>query len=62
MKGLGRILAVLGIIVIIVGLVNHFAVHFLGSMKGGSTIILIVGVVLLVIGAVLYLLPRKASA
>lgn len=62
MKNLGGILAVIGIIVVVLGLLNHTALHFLGSMKSGSTYMIIGGGVLLVIGVVLFVMPRKASA
>jgi len=62
MKGLGGILAILGIIGIVLGLVNHYVKNFLGSAGHASIYIAIVGVVLLIIGVVLYMMPRKAAA
>lgn len=62
MKGLGGILAVIGIIVLILGVVNHFVKNFTGSTTHMSVILGVVGVVLLVIGVVLTMMPRKASA
>ncbi|MGH2515647.1 MAG: DUF6131 family protein [Ktedonobacterales bacterium] len=62
MKGLGGILAVLGIIGIVLALVNHFVKNFAGSGSHTSIIIAAVGVVLLVIGLAMFAMPRKASA
>lgn len=62
MKGLGGILAIIGIIGIVLGLVNHFVKNFLGSAGHASTIIAIVGLVLLIVGVVMYMMPRKAAA
>ncbi len=62
MKGLGGILAVIGLIVVVLGLVNHFVKNFLGSAGHASTIIAIVGAVLLVIGLVMYMMPSRARA
>lgn len=62
MKGLGGILAVIGLIVVVLGLVNHFVKNFLGSAGHASLIIAVVGAVLLVIGAAMYMMPGKARA
>jgi uncharacterized membrane protein YczE len=62
MKGLGGILAVLGVIGIVLGLINHFVKNFAGSAGHVSIIIGVVGLVLLIIGVVLYMMPRKAAA
>ena len=62
MKGLGGILAAIGVIVVIVGLLNHYVLHLLAGVKNGSTYLIVAGAVVLVVGVVLYLLPRKASA
>jgi hypothetical protein len=62
MKGLGGILAVLGVIGIVLGLLNHFVKNFVGSAGHASIIIGVVGLVLLIIGVVLYAMPRKAAA
>ena len=62
MKGLGGILAVLGVIGIVLGLVNHYVKNFVGSAGHASIIIGVVGLVLLVIGVVMFAMPRKAAA
>lgn len=62
MRGLGTILAVIGVIAIILALVNHFVTNFLGSISHGTIYIGVLGVVLLVIGVVLSMTGRKAAA
>lgn len=62
MKNLGALLAIIGLIGIVLGLVNHYVKNFLGSAGHASTIIGIVGLVLLIIGVVIYMMPRRARA
>lgn len=62
MRGLGTIIAIIGVIAIILALVNHFVTNFLGSATHGTIYIGVVGVVLLVIGVVLTMMGRKAAA
>ena len=62
MKGLGGILAVIGVIVVVIGLVNHFVKNFLGNAGHASLIIAVVGAVVLVLGLVMYMMPGKARA
>lgn len=62
MKGLGTILAIIGVIGIILALVNHFVTNFLGSASHGTIYIGIAGVVLLVIGLILTMTGRRAAA
>jgi protein-S-isoprenylcysteine O-methyltransferase Ste14 len=60
MKGLGTILAIIGVLVVILAAVNHFVKNFMGSASHMSLIIGVVGVVLLVIGVVMSMRPAKA--
>ena len=53
MRSVGIVLAIVGIVVLVVGLLNHFALHFTGNTAHASIIIGVVGVVLLIIGVVL---------
>ena len=60
MRGAGMGLLVLGIIVVVLGLVNHYVLK-LNPMAHTSTVILGVGVVLAVIGlAMAFFMGRKA--
>ncbi len=60
MRGAGIGLLVLGIIVVVLGLANHYVLK-LNPMAHTSTVILGVGVVLAVIGlAMAFLMGRKA--
>lgn len=52
MKGLGGILAIIGVLVIVAGLVNHFAAKFI-TMTHSSVYIAVVGLVVLVVGIVM---------
>jgi hypothetical protein len=61
MKALGPILAVIGLIVGVVGLVNHFATHLV-PIAHGSTILGVVGAVVLIAGAAMMMMGRKAAA
>jgi hypothetical protein len=62
MRSVGIVLAVIGIIVLAAGLVNHFAVHFLKTTSHASLIIAAVGGVLLVIGVVISMMGSGAKA
>ena len=46
----GLVLAVVGVLIIIVALVNHFVANFTGSFAHGTIILGAVGVVVLLIG------------
>jgi uncharacterized membrane protein len=62
MRSVGIVLAVLGIVILAAGLVNHFAVHFMASTAHASLIIAAIGGVLLVIGVVMSTMGRGAKA
>jgi hypothetical protein len=62
MRSVGVVLAVLGIVILAAGLVNHFAVHFMGSTSHASLIIGAIGGVLLVIGVVMSTMGSRAKA
>lgn len=62
MRGLGTILAIIGVIGVVLALVNHFVKNFLGSATHGTIYIGIAGVVLLVIGLALTMTGRRAAA
>jgi len=61
MKALGPALAVIGIVVIIVGALNHYAVHA-NPVAHTSTILGVVGAVVLIAGGALMLMGRRAAA
>lgn len=61
MKGLGTILAIIGIIIAIVAVVNHFAAIFAKGQAHTDLYIGIVGVVVLVIGALLYMMGGRSA-
>lgn len=56
----GLVLAVIGLLIIIVAVVNHWVSNFTGSFAHGSIIVGVVGAVLLLIGA--FLATRGSSA
>lgn len=60
MRALGTILAIIGIIVIVLGVVRHFSAYILPSTAHASIILAVVGVVVLVIGAGLAMTGRRA--
>jgi len=62
MRSVGIVLAIVGVIVLVVGLINHFAVHFLGSISHASLIIGAIGGVLLVIGVVMSMMGGTKAA
>ena len=62
MRSVGIVLAIVGVIVLVVGLINHFAVHFLGSTSHASLIIGAIGGVLLVIGVVMSMMGGTKAA
>ncbi len=59
MRGLGIILAIVGVILIVAGVVRHFSSFVLSSTTHASIYIAVVGVIVLVVGA---LLSRSGSA
>jgi len=61
MRGAGYGLLVIGIIVVVLGLVNHFVLHA-NPFAHSSTIILGVGVVLAVIGAAMSFMGGRSAA
>lgn len=60
MRGGGFTLLVIGVVLLIVGLVNHYAIHA-NPIAHTSTIVLGVGVVAAVIGAVLALFLGRSK-
>jgi len=62
MRSVGIVLAVVGILVLVAGLINHFAVHFMGTTSHASLLIGVVGGVLLIIGVVLSMMRGNAKA
>jgi hypothetical protein len=62
MRSVGIVLAVVGIVILAAGLVNHYAVHFMGSTAHASLIIGAVGGVLLIIGVVISMMSGGAKA
>lgn len=62
MRSVGIVLAVLGIVILAAGLVNHFAVHFMKATSHASLIIGAIGGVLLVIGVVMSMMRSGAKA
>lgn len=62
MRSVGIVLAVVGILVLVAGLINHFAVHFMGATSHASLLIGIVGGALLIIGVVLSMMRGNAKA
>ena len=56
----GLVLAVIGALLIILALVNHFVANFTGSFSHGTIIIGVVGVVVLLIGG--FLMMRSPAA
>lgn len=61
MRGLGTILAIIGVIAILFALLNHFALKAI-NITHGDIYIGIIGVVLLAIGAFMSMSGRKAAA
>lgn len=61
MKGLGTVLAIIGILIIIVAAINHFASHTL-NFGHATTYVGIVGVVVLVIGALIFMMGGRKAA
>lgn len=62
MRGLSYVLLVLGVIVAIVGLLNHFALH-MNPIAHTSTILVAVGAVLAIIGVLtMFMGGSKAAA
>ncbi len=61
MRGTGFALLAIGVVLLLVGLVNHFAVHA-NPIAHTSTIVLGLGVVLAVIGVVMSFVMGRANA
>lgn len=61
MRGIGTVLAIIGVIVILFALANHFALKLL-TLTHGDIYIGIIGIVLLAIGAFMTMSGRKAVA
>ncbi|MGO8946827.1 MAG: hypothetical protein ACLQUY_03995 [Ktedonobacterales bacterium] len=61
MRSVGIVLAIVGILVVVAGLLNHFALHFTGSSAHASVIIGAVGAVLLIIGVVILMMGGGAK-
>ncbi|PWT77733.1 MAG: hypothetical protein C5B60_02190 [Chloroflexi bacterium] len=62
MRSVGIVLAVVGIVVLAAGIVNHFVKNFMGSSSHASLIIGAIGGVLLVIGVVMSMMSSGAKA
>ena len=62
MKGLGTILAIIGIIVAIIGVANHFVALFAKGQAHTSLYIAVVGAVIFVIGLILLMMGRRTAA
>jgi len=60
MRGLSYVLLVVGIIVVVVGLLNHFALHK-NPVAHTSTIAVAIGAVLAVIGVVMMLMGGRSA-
>lgn len=60
MRGTGFIVAAVGVLFLLIGLINHFAIHA-NPVKHTSTIALGVGVVVAVIGLVLAFFVGRAK-
>jgi hypothetical protein len=56
----GLALAVIGAIIIVAALVNHFVANFTGSLAHGTIILGVVGVVVLLVGT--FLMSRTSAA
>jgi hypothetical protein len=61
MRGLSYVLLVLGVIIAILGLLNHFVIHA-NPIAHTSTITIAVGAVLAVIGVVMMMGGRSSKA
>jgi len=61
MKGFGWFVAVIGVIVLILGVARHFNKFFLPSVAHASLILAGVGVVLLLVGAGMAISGGKSS-
>ena len=61
MRGLGTVLAIIGILILILAAVNHFASRLI-NFGHATTIVGVVGLVVLVVGVLLAMMGRKASA
>ena len=61
MKGLGTILAIIGVVVLIVALVNHFVTKIV-AVSHSTTVLGVVGIIVLAIGVFMMMSRRKAAA
>lgn len=51
MSGTSLVLAIIGVILVVLGLVQHFAkVSILGGLAHGSLILIVVGVIVFIVG------------
>jgi hypothetical protein len=62
MRSVGIVLAVVGIVILAAGLINHFVKNFMGSSSHASLIIGAIGGVLLVVGVVMSMMGSGAKA
>ncbi len=54
MSGTGMVLVVIGVIVVVLGLLQHFAkVAILGGLAHGSLILIVIGLIVLIAGVLL---------
>jgi hypothetical protein len=60
-KALAPVLAVIGIVLIIVGAINHWAMHA-NPVAHTSTILGVIGAVVLIVGGALMFMGRRAAA
>jgi hypothetical protein len=61
MRSLGTILVIVGVVVVVLALVDHFVAHFMGSIAHGSIILGVIGVVVALVG-VFMSMQRGAKA
>lgn len=53
MRALGSIVAIIGVVLVVLALLDHFALHFLAGVQHGSVILGVIGVVVFLIGGFL---------
>lgn len=61
MRGLGTVVAIIGVLILILAAVNHFASRVI-NFGHATTIVGVVGLVVLVVGVILAMMGGKASA
>jgi hypothetical protein len=61
MRALGLIVAIIGVVLVVLALLDHFAIHFLAHVSHGSIILGVIGVVVFLIGGFLSMQPRATA-